>query len=86
MDTLHYVYIICCSDKSLYTGYTNRLHERVATHNAGKGGKYTRGRTPVTLVYYEEFMEKSTAMRREYEIKQLSRAQKEQLVATLALH
>ena len=71
-----YAYILECSDGTLYTGYTNNLEKRVATHNSGKGAKYTRSRLPVRLVYFEEFETKSEAQRREYEIKHLTRAQK----------
>jgi putative endonuclease len=76
----HYVYVIECVDGSLYTGYTTDVQRRVREHDAGEGAKYTRGRTPVELVYTESFDSKSAAMSREYEIKQLSRAEKERLV------
>jgi putative endonuclease len=76
----HYVYVIECVDGSLYTGYTTDVQRRVREHDAGEGAKYTRGRTPVELVYTESFESKSAAMSREYEIKQLSRAEKERLV------
>ncbi|MFB6129787.1 MAG: GIY-YIG nuclease family protein [Salinigranum sp.] len=77
---MHYVYVVACSDGSLYTGYTTDPERRVREHNAGDGAKYTRGRTPVRLVHVERFDSKSRAMSREYEIKQLSRAEKERLV------
>ncbi len=76
----HVVYVLECADGSLYTGYTTDLERRVAEHDAGDGAKYTRGRTPVELRYHERFDSKSAAMSREYEIKQLSRADKERLV------
>ncbi|WP_254532195.1 GIY-YIG nuclease family protein [Natrinema gelatinilyticum] len=76
----HVVYVLECADGSLYTGYTTDLERRVAEHDAGDGAKYTRGRTPVELRYHERFHSKSAAMAREYEIKQLSRSQKERLV------
>ncbi|ADQ65664.1 endonuclease containing a uri domain [Halogeometricum borinquense DSM 11551] len=76
----HYVYVLRCSDDSLYTGYTTDVDRRVAEHDAGEGAKYTRGRTPVELVHTEAFDSRSTAMSREYEIKQLSRRQKERLI------
>lgn len=79
-DGSHFVYILECSDESLYTGYTTDVSRRVQEHNAGEGAKYTRGRTPVEVVYTESFQSQSMAMQREYEIKQLSRAQKEELV------
>ncbi|WP_180546947.1 GIY-YIG nuclease family protein [Staphylococcus haemolyticus] len=72
----HYVYIVKCKDDSLYTGYTTNVEARIATHNAGKGAKYTKVRRPVVLVYQEMFDSKSEAMRREYEIKTLTRQQK----------
>ena len=78
---MHYVYVLECADDSLYTGYTTDVERRVAEHNAGEGAKYTRGRTPVEPVHVERFDSRSAAMSREYEIKQLSRRQKEQLVA-----
>lgn len=77
---MFYVYILECSDKTLYTGYTVNLEERVKTHNKSLGAKYTRGRTPVILKYYEEFDDRSSALKREYEIKQLNRLKKLQLM------
>ena len=76
----HYVYLLRCADDTLYTGYTTDVERRVAEHDAGEGAKYTRGRTPVELVHVEEYASRSAAMSREYEIKQLSRAQKERLI------
>ena len=76
----HYAYVLRCSDGSFYTGYTTDVERRVREHDAGDGAKYTRGRTPVELVHVERFESKSAAMRREYEIKQLSRTAKEQLI------
>ena len=80
MEEKHFAYILECADGSYYTGYTNDLEKRVATHNAGKGGKYTRARLPVSLVYHECFDTKNEAMSREWAIKQLSRKEKENLV------
>ena len=77
---MHYTYILKCKDNTCYTGYTNNLEKRLKAHNEGKGAKYTKGRGPVELVYYEEYEDKSTAMRREWEIKQLSRSEKEKLI------
>ena len=71
-----YVYMLRCKDDSLYTGWSNDLQHRLAMHVAGKGAKYTRGRGPLTLVYTEELEDKEAAMKREYEIKQLARAEK----------
>ncbi|GAB7093859.1 GIY-YIG nuclease family protein [Halolamina litorea] len=79
---VHYVYVLSCADDTLYTGYTTDVARRVAEHDAGEGAKYTRGRTPVELVHVESFESKSAAMSREYAIKQLSRTQKERLVAS----
>lgn len=76
----NYVYILKCNDQTLYTGWTTDLDNRVSTHNRGKGAKYTRARLPVQLVYYETFEDKSSAMKREYEIKHLSRKDKEDLI------
>ena len=77
----HYVYIIRCDDNSLYTGYTTDIERRVREHNNGNGAKYTRGRTPVSLEYSEKYESRSNAMSREYEIKQLSRKEKENLLS-----
>ena len=72
----HYFYVLECSDTSLYAGYTNNLEKRIATHNAGKGAKYTRARGPVTCVHYETFYTKQQATSAEYAFKQLTRAKK----------
>ena len=80
-----YVYILCCSDGTFYTGWTNSLQKRLECHRKGKGSKYTRVRRPVRLIYFEEFNEKSKAMKREYAIKQLSRKEKEKLISQDAL-
>ena len=77
---MHYVYVLSCADDTLYTGYTTDVARRVAEHDAGEGAKYTRGRTPVELVHAESFETKSAAMSREYEIKQLSRGEKDRLI------
>ena len=76
----YYVYILRCADDTLYTGWTTDIEKRVATHNAGKGAKYTRARLPVELVYTEVFEDKIEAQKREYAIKQLSRVEKEALI------
>ena len=75
-----YVYILRCSDDTLYTGWTTDLTHRVAVHNSGKGAKYTRSRRPVELVYHEEYFDKIEAQRRERAIKKLTRAEKEKLI------
>lgn len=74
------VYILECADKTLYTGWTNDIEKRIKAHNDGTGSKYTRARLPVTLVYLEEHESKGKAMKREYEIKQMTRAQKLKLI------
>ena len=78
---MNYTYILRCKDGSLYTGWTNDLEKRVAAHNAGTGSKYTRTRLPVELIYYESFPTKSEAMRREVQIKRLTRDEKLCLIA-----
>ena len=77
---MNYTYIVECSDGTLYTGWTNDLDKRILAHNAGKGAKYTKTRTPVVLVYREAFASKQEAMRREYQIKQLTKSQKMKLI------
>ena len=77
---MHYIYIVECSDGSLYTGYTNDLEKRIKTHNDKKGAKYTRGRTPVALKYYEEFDNKIDAMKREAQIKKMCKIKKLKLL------
>ncbi len=76
-----FVYIVECSDKSLYTGITNNLENRIKTHNEGKGAKYTRARRPVVLKYYETALDKSSASKREIALKKLSRSQKIKLIS-----
>ena len=78
---MNYVYILKCSDNTLYTGWTNNLDKRIKTHSEGKGAKYTRARLPVEIVYFEEFDDKIKAMKREYEIKQLNRVEKLKLIS-----
>lgn len=77
---MNYVYILTCSDGTLYTGWTNDIEKRVKVHNEGKGAKYTKARRPVTLSYTESFETKSEAMKREAAIKKLSRAEKLKLI------
>ncbi|MBS5982947.1 MAG: GIY-YIG nuclease family protein [Clostridium butyricum] len=80
---MNYVYIVKCSDGTLYTGWTNNLDKRIEQHCNGTGAKYTRGRGPVRLVYHEEFKDKRDAMRREYEIKRYSRINKLKLIENM---
>lgn len=77
---MNYTYILRCGDGSLYTGWTNNLEKRLEAHNAGRGGRYTRSRLPVKLVYYESFDTKNEAMRREAAIKKFTRQEKEKLI------
>jgi Predicted endonuclease containing a URI domain len=72
--------MLLCSDRTFYTGTSNNVKKRVATHNAGKGAKYTKIRRPVKLMYTEALADKSQALKREYAIKKLSRHQKENLL------
>lgn len=82
---MNYVYIVKCKDDSLYTGWTNDIDKRLEAHNSGKGSKYTRGRVPVVLVHLETFDTKEAAMKREHEIKQLSRSKKWELIMSAGL-
>lgn len=77
---MNYTYIVKCSDKTFYTGWTNDLEKRIEMHNSGKGAKYTKARMPVELVYYEAFDTKEEAMSREWHIKRLSRSEKQKLI------
>lgn len=77
---MNYTYILRCGDGSLYAGWTNDLEKRLAAHSSGKGGKYTRSRLPVELVYHEEHDTKEEAMRREWAIKHLTRQEKLALI------
>ena len=72
----YFVYILKCSDETLYTGITVDLEKRTSAHNAGKGAKYTRGRRPVSVIYFEECADRPSALRREMEIKRMSRSEK----------
>ncbi len=80
----YYVYILLCSDNTLYTGYTNDLEKRVSQHNNSKeGAKYTRSRRPCELVYHEEFDNRAKALSREYHIKhKMTRDEKFALIAS----
>ncbi len=79
------LYILQCKDGSLYTGITDDLDRRLAQHRAGKGAKYTRGRSPLTLVYTEECEDHSHALRREIAVKRLTRSEKQELINKKAL-
>ena len=77
------VYLLHCRDGSLYCGWTDDLERRVATHNAGKGARYTRSRLPVHLMWSEAVADRSAALKRELAIKRLTRAEKLALVASV---
>jgi putative endonuclease len=72
----HFIYILKCSDDSLYTGYTTDVERRLSDHNKGKGSKYVRSRLPAQIIHTEEFATKEDAMKREFEIKSWSRVEK----------
>lgn len=76
-----YVYLLRCADNTLYTGCTTDPQRRLAQHNSGRGAKYTRSRRPVTLVYVEQAVNRSQALRREAALKRLSRKEKLALIA-----
>jgi len=76
IGSMAFVYILQCSDGSLYTGWTSNLEKRVARHNEGKASKYTRSKRPVVLKYFEICENKSEALRRESEIKKMKRTEK----------
>lgn len=78
----YYTYIVECSDRTFYTGWTTDVEHRLAAHNGlvPGGAKYTRGRRPVRLVWQRTFTSAVEAMREEYRIKQLSRQEKEKLI------
>lgn len=77
-----FLYILRSSDNSLYTGITTNITNRVKVHNLGKGSKSLRGKLPIKLVYSETFATRSEALKREYELKQLTKSQKERLLVT----
>lgn len=81
-----FIYIVECSDCSLYTGITNDLEQRMAAHRAGKGAKYTKPRRPLTLRYTEAVDSREDALRREAAIKALDRATKLTLIAAYTQH
>lgn len=76
-----FAYMLRCADGTLYTGWTTDLAARLAAHNAGNGARYTRGRGPVSLVYWEEYADPNDARRREAAIKKLDRRRKQALIA-----
>jgi len=80
----HYFYLARCKDDSLYSGTCINLEEREATHNAGKGAKYTRAKGPVKFVYHETFKTLSEARKREAEVKKMSKIEKEKLASEIS--
>ena len=83
---MNFVYILRCSDDTLYCGWTTDLEHRVAVHNSGVGAKYTRSRRPVEIVYYEEYEDRHEARSREWHIKRMSRGEKLDLVNRKGSH
>ncbi len=83
---MFYVYILKCTDGSFYCGYTNDVEKRFEKHKSGKGAKYTRSHTPVEIVYVQELETKNEALKKEYEIKKMTRSQKEKLIENYSTH
>ena len=79
-----YVYMLTCADDTIYTGWTTDVAHRLATHNQGKGAKYTRARLPVTLAFSEECIDRSDAQKREYVLRNLPREEKKKIIAAYA--
>lgn len=74
-----YIYIVECADGTFYTGWTVNLKKRLLVHNQGRGSRYTRCRLPVRIVYFESLSTKSQALKREFEVKKLTRREKKTL-------
>jgi len=83
MERIWYLYILKCGDGTLYTGITTDVQRRLTAHRAGRGAKYTRGRGPLEVVYQEECGDHTQALRRELEVKHLTRMEKERLICKL---
>ncbi len=84
---MYHVYIVQCSDDTLYTGITKDLDRRIKEHNSSeKGAKYTKARRPVTLVYHDRCEDRSSASKREYAIKKMSRQKKLSLIKEREIH
>ncbi len=79
---MNYIYLLKCSDGSYYTGWTNDPRQRLACHNKGAGGKYTRSRLPVQMVYLEKCPDDTTPLKREYYIRKLTHKKKTALVSS----
>jgi putative endonuclease len=84
-DNPWFLYILECCDNSLYTGITNRLTIRIEAHKAGTGARYTRSHLPVKLVYSEVYQDRSSASKREWVVKKMSKSQKLELIKTGAV-
>lgn len=82
MEAQWYLYILRCNDNTLYTGITTDVEKRLEAHRSGRGAKYTRGRAPLELVYRESCGSHSDALKRELQIKALSRSEKLRLLDT----
>lgn len=80
MEKTWYLYILACGDGTLYTGITDDVQRRLKAHSQGKGAKYTRGRGPLKLVHQESCGSHSEALKRESEVKKLTRAQKMEMI------
>ena len=81
MPKIWYVYIVECSNKNLYTGTTDNIGRRIDEHNSGNGAKYTRSFAPVKLLWKEEHLNRSSALKREHQIKRWTRREKKDLIA-----
>lgn len=79
MTTSYFVYMLLCADGSYYLGSTNDIDKRFKAHIMGKGASYTRSHKPVKIVYREELVDKSCALKREHELKKLTHSQKTSL-------
>ena len=80
MESNWYLYILRCKDDTLYTGITTDVEKRLEAHRSGKGAKYTRGRGPLELVYRESCGSHSDALKREHQVKMLTREEKQNLI------
>ena len=80
MESNWYLYILRCKDDTLYTGITTDVEKRLEAHRSGKGAKYTRGRSPLELVYRESCSSHSDALKREHQVKMLTREEKQNLI------
>ena len=85
MEENWYLYILRCKDNTLYTGITTDVARRLDAHRSGKGAKYTRGRCPLELIYQEHCGNHSEALKRELEIKAMSRKKKEEMISAAAI-